>query len=474
MNTVLLVSRQATALLEGVDAVRLADGSIAVQAGAAGPTPIRLLVASTATEAIEALRSTPVAGLVLDVRDHGDPLPADTREVLDRVQDDSLDVLVARDRIFGLVRGPHATAAAFALGASGVGHVLIAPSGPELVERLGRLSARRTGRIALCLAGGGIEGLLYELGVLRALDAFLVNRPVVDFDLFCGISAGAVIAALLANGLGPDEIARGLAEGSARLDAIGRRDLFDPNVGEVGERLVGLLRDVLRRGGGPRALAGALMRAVPSAAFAGDRLRAWLARQFARPGMSDRFETLRRPLFVGATDQDTSEAVVFGMPGFDHVPVHRAVRASCALIPFYRPEVIDGRRYIDGAFSRTTNMRVAVDQGATLVVLVDPLVPVHADEPGHVYRRGGVFCTMQGLKALIHQRFGKAHVAIRRMFPDVAFHLFRPEGREMRVLSGSPMKYFYRPEIAEMAYEATVRRLRTRGASSSATSPRTG
>ncbi|MCB9636770.1 MAG: hypothetical protein H6721_32060, partial [Sandaracinus sp.] len=121
---------------------------------------------------------------------------------------------------------------------------------------------------------------------------------------------------------------------------------------------------------------------------------------------------------------------------------------------------IDGRWYIDGSFTRTTNMRVAVEQGATMVVLVDPLVPVRSDDPGYVRARGGIFSGMQAVKALINGRFDKAVRAIREMYPEVSFYLFRPHGDEMRVLSGSPMKYFFRREIEELAYRSTLAKVR--------------
>jgi predicted acylesterase/phospholipase RssA len=203
-----------------------------------------------------------------------------------------------------------------------------------------------------------------------------------------------------------------------------------------------------------------VLRALPTGVFAGDRLREYIREHLERPGMSNRFDELRRPLFIGATDQDTSQAVVFGEEGFRHVPIHKAVRASVALLPFYAPEEIDGRYYVDGAFTRTTNMRVAVRQGATMVILVDPLVPAFFDRPGQVYARGGLFASMQGLKALVNGRFDKAVKAIREMHPDVSFYLFRPYGDEMRILSGSPMKYFYRREIEEVAYRNTIEKLR--------------
>lgn len=321
------------------------------------------------------------------------------------------------------------------------------------------VNAQGRGKIALCLAGGGIEGLLYEVGVLRALDRFLLDRKLCDLDLFFGISAGSFLSALLANGVSPDEIVDGLRRGNDRVERIGRFDLFDPNFKEFGVRALHLAAGLVGLGSARNPLSAAY-RAIPSGAFAGDRLKAYFSRVFNRPSMSDSFEETRRPLFIGATDQDTSKAVIFGEPGWTDVPIHKAIRASCALAPFYTPEPIGGRWYIDGAFTRTTNMRVAVKHGATLCLLVDPLVPILSRQSGYVRERGGLFGTMQGLKALINGRFDKASNTIAEMYPGVAFHIFRPEGEEMRILSGSPMKFLYREEIEERAYESTVRFLR--------------
>ncbi len=435
------------------------DGAIEyVTRGRAGLALSRRVVATDdLPRALDLLRRAPVDALVVDAR-------ADTHAALRLLElvfpAGRMGAPLLRKRVLALVAAG-ATETAFALGAHGIGGVLPDPSGPTLAARLdAMLAARGHGKVAICLAGGGIEGLLYELGVLRALDACMADRSVVDLDLFCGISAGAILGALLANGVGPDEILRALDGGSNRLDPIGRWDLFEPNVGELASRLAVLARELARGGAGPRGALSSLLRAVPTAAFSGRRLTAWLERQLERPGMSNRFGELRRPLYVGATDQDTSEAVLFGDEGHAHVPVHRAVRASCALVPFYPPVSVDGRWYVDGAFSRTTNMRVAAQRGATLVILVDPLVPVRAAEPGYVRARGGIYGAAQGLKALINGRFDKAVGAIAEMHPNVAFHLFRPEAEEMRILSGSPMKYFYRREVEEIAYERTLAKIR--------------
>jgi len=67
------------------------------------------------------------------------------------------------------------------------------------------LLGRRRGKKAISAAGGGITGIYYELGVLKCLhDA--MNCDIRDFDLYLGISGGAVVSACLANGIGINEM----------------------------------------------------------------------------------------------------------------------------------------------------------------------------------------------------------------------------------------------------------------------------
>src|SRR5437762_3352664 len=96
-------------------------------------------------------------------------------------------------------------------------HILAAPTG-KVVEldgpgaesrasRRGR-SRRRPSKTALVLGGGGFTGGVYEIGALRALDLLAVNRTVNQFDVYVGTSAGALIAALAANGVTPEQMMR--------------------------------------------------------------------------------------------------------------------------------------------------------------------------------------------------------------------------------------------------------------------------
>src|SRR5436309_10566805 len=72
---------------------------------------------------------------------------------------------------------------------------------------LRRIARRRApSRRALVLAGGGVVGGMYEVGVLAALDEMLADFHANDFDLYVGSSAGAVVGSLMANQVRPGEL----------------------------------------------------------------------------------------------------------------------------------------------------------------------------------------------------------------------------------------------------------------------------
>jgi NTE family protein len=447
-----------------LDAAREGLDKIAKRVSAQRQHKIHLGFEQSAARALAKLRSGGTDALVIDARGETGGLEDRSSLALLRglFAEHDLPRFMSPDKAWLVIDDAQA-ALAFEAGRLHIAGVVAAQPGVDAWEDIWQRIAETTqagrgGRIALCLAGGGTEGLLYEVGVLRALQQFLPSYKLEDVDIICGISAGAILGGLLANGLGPTELAAGLRGEESRLDPIRRHDLFDPNLRELGRRAMRLSWEVAR---GKRSPLSALFRLPPAGLFAGDGLRKWLTHQFTKPGMVDRFEDLPHKLFIGATDQDSSQHVVFGSDDAPRVPIHVAIRASTALAPFYAPEQIDGRYYVDGGFTRTTNMRVAVDKGATLVILVDPLVPVSTSQAGHVADRGAIYTAMQGLKSLINGRFDKAVPTLRQMYPQVAFHLFQPGVDTRRVMAGSPMKYFAREAIIDMAYRETARDIRS-------------
>ena len=57
---------------------------------------------------------------------------------------------------------------------------------------------------ALVLAGGAVSGGAYKLGGLKALNDYMVNFKMTDFDMHVGLSAGALLSAAIANGVAPE------------------------------------------------------------------------------------------------------------------------------------------------------------------------------------------------------------------------------------------------------------------------------
>src|SRR5215472_3916359 len=86
------------------------------------------------------------------------------------------------------------------------------------------------GKVGIVLAGGAVSGGAFKAGGLRALDEALVKRRLPggtahafglnEFDVFVGLSAGSVLASVLAAGIGPDEIFRILRGTSDTYDAF--------------------------------------------------------------------------------------------------------------------------------------------------------------------------------------------------------------------------------------------------------------
>lgn len=80
------------------------------------------------------------------------------------------------------------------------------------------METRRSTKLALALTGGGFTGYLFEVGAMTALDDLLGESFTSnDFDLYVGVSAGSAVAALLAQGVKPEEIFETNLSGSVRI-----------------------------------------------------------------------------------------------------------------------------------------------------------------------------------------------------------------------------------------------------------------
>lgn len=330
------------------------------------------------------------------------------------------------------------------------------------------LVGRRRGKKAISAAGGGITGIYYELGVLKCLhDA--MDCDIRDFDLYLGISGGAVVSSCLANGISIDEIISKIGD----LDHSWRYRLQlswkQLNIMEVPKRVMLLQKETLRylrrmlkrEDEFNMASVFGLYAILLGPIFDNGPFEKAMRSLFTGEGRSNDFRGLGPELFIGATDQDTREHVLFGEPGLDDIPISRAVQASAAMHPFFPAVEINERLYTDGIVTRTSNLGAAINHGADLVFILDPFVPLISEEAGFNARQGNMWIVEQDYKTMSYTRFSQARREVARTNPFVNTYTFVPSNRMRRLMAKqNPFvsRNFHR--IVSEAYRSTYRRLR--------------
>jgi len=334
-------------------------------------------------------------------------------------------------------------------------------------------------RIGLALAGGGPEGAVYEIGALRALEEAVIGLDINDLHVYVGVSAGAFIASALVNGIAPSQMARTLEKPEPGEHPFVPAHFFTPAYGEFSRRglmLPKLLADALVQLGrrpGDQTLLESLTRladALPVGVFDNEPIRRYLATLYARRGRTDDFRKLRHRLIVVATDLEAGHAIRFGEPGWDHIPISRAVQASTAFPGLYPPVMIEGRPCVDGVLLKTLHASIALDQGVDLLLCVNPLVPAdtaHGIEtgllkPGTLIRRGLPSVLSQTFRTLVHSRLEVGMAAYATRYPNADVLLFEPAADEYKMFFTRIFSFSSRRRVAELAYRATRADLRRR------------
>ena len=346
---------------------------------------------------------------------------------------------------------------------------------------------RTSPRIALALAGGGPMGAVYEIGALCALDESFDGLNLTQLDHYVGVSAGGFIAAAMANGMRPRELCASFVENAGQASEV-----FDPAVlmhpawDEFLRRTVaapGLIASAIwgfTFGG--KSLLHALERVgpiLPAGVFSGEGVENRVAQLFSQPGRTNDFRQLKTKLTLVATNLDSAEAAPFGRPGWDHVPISRAVQASSALPGLFPPVEIDDSYYVDGALKKTLHASVALEDGVDLLLCLNPLVPFDATAAAWqpVMRRGlpedrqsiprivdgGLPAVLsQTFRAMIHSRIELGMKSYERSHPDTDIVLFEPDHRDPELFLANTFSYSQRRAIAEHAYQQTRQFLRSR------------
>lgn len=329
--------------------------------------------------------------------------------------------------------------------------------------------------IGLALAGGGPVGAVYEIGALRALEEALDGVDLSDLDIYVGVSAGALIAAFLANEVTPTQLVREVMIEDPD-DPFLPKVFFTPAYGEwlrrttaVPRLVVEALLDLARRPNPLKALR-RLARAIPVAVFESEPIRRALVHHFSKRGRTDDFRELSHRLVVVATDLGTGTPIRFGEPGWDRVPISTAIQASVALPGLYPPVVVNGRHCADGVLLKTVHASTAFDAGAELVLCINPIVPVDTSAgveagalPRGVLVRSGLPTLLaQTFRTLIHSRLQVGFASYGARYRGSDFVLFEPDRDEYQMFFSSVFDLSSRRAICDLAYRATRRDLARR------------
>ncbi len=342
---------------------------------------------------------------------------------------------------------------------------------------------------ALSLPGGGLTGALYQIGALAALEDGVRVRGEEGaapgchrYAAYIGSSSGASVAAALAGGIAVDRLYRALLDPVDNFFPLDRGHLLRVDLDEWRRALTTgatAIRHALGRmaARGDRATGSPahlflweqidrLNDSLPAGLFSLDRYERLLAQVFLRRGIPNDFRDMPRTLRIAAHDLDSGERVMFGADRRAHVPVSLACAASLALPLFFTPVRIDGRHYLDGGLGSVAHLDVAEALGASLVVVVNPLVPVstaHGAVPtGHGVRRsvrdkGLLWVFNQSMRVGAHARLHQEVARMRGAGMQVL--VLEPEPTDVLLFLDNPVNFDARRAILEYAYRTTRERI---------------
>jgi NTE family protein len=301
----------------------------------------------------------------------------------------------------------------------------------------------------LVLGGGGIVGLAYHTGVLRALAKESAFDPA-GADLIVGTSAGAAIGAYLRTGWTIDDFWE-MAHGRHPVTLHGAEEDRPPLVPAFGSPV-----ELVRRGlGAAYVLTRSVVRfpilPVPSvlqSAFPGHLFDSDTVRERLFSELPDEWPD--RDLWLTSVDIASGRRVVLGRPGAPQTTLPRAVLASCAIPGVYSPVKVGRRTLVDGGAHSSTNLDLAVKAGCDLVVGIAPMAydPANAPHPvGQLVRR----IPARSLAAEVRMARGRGARVL----------LLRPDRSDVRSHGLNFMRSTGLGEVAQAAYDSTARALAT-------------
>jgi len=216
---------------------------------------------------------------------------------------------------------------------------------------------------ALVLAGGGVAGIAWEIGVLHGLEEAepAAAAPVLDEGtVLVGTSAGSVVAAQIGGGtslaaLFEAQLAPESAELSVEFDAAAFMATMAAALDGAASAQEGRQR------------LGRLAREASTVPF--DKRRGIIEARLPRHGWPS------RRVLITSVDTESGELRVFD--GDSGVPLIDAVAASCAVPGVWPTVEINGRHYMDGGTRSLANADLAAGAERVLILVPAPATLPH-------------------------------------------------------------------------------------------------
>ncbi len=333
-------------------------------------------------------------------------------------------------------------------------------------------------KTALVLAGGGIMGAAYEIGCLSALDRlFAPGFSTRHFDMYIGVSAGSVIATLMANRIAPEALFRAIATNDSTVFNWRRKDIYRMDKREILHSTWDVLHNLFRIfrfhrknrwGFNLQESLQILQEQFPAGLFSLEPMQHYLCESFRKEGIIDDFDQLKTELYIPAYDLDLGTRVVFGTEGNREMAICQAITASCAIPFFFRPLQIGDHFYLDGSVGRVSHIDIALEQGAKLIVVVNPRVPMNNDlesaclpslsygKCSSIAHLGINFAWEQARRIENKEKLDLALEKYSRDNPDTTILLIEPGREESVLFFQNPMSNLARHHIMDYGYHLTL------------------
>ena len=299
-------------------------------------------------------------------------------------------------------------------------------------------------KVGLSITGGGVNGFLYGLGTLCALDKIFNNTSTTDLEAYAGVSSGAFLAAMLALSAPPQQIHQAITNGYGSLPKLSAKILYSLSAQDYKNfhKKIFFHKTIPQIKFFKELMAGAFSDGI----FTGKALEEYFCTACEYLGLGSNYNNLSSKLFIGITDKKT-----FNHHSIEYIPelikanenninlpeLSKAIRASSAIPPVYSSVQFNNRDYIDGQITKCSDFEKLIVSGCSMIIIINPITPFGKDETNH--SRGGLYYLLQSVKALLSSRLHQTIINLKKTHRHCDFILIEPDNYIREKLKGNPI-----------------------------------